>query len=129
MPGIKTGILTNAYPLSADRIKELEHRVLEDKQSFAYLDQNSKLCFALPYGVNGISGLAWNHAYELTTENNMLIKRAYKKDSLESYYLEDTFTKEHLLDAWQPKGIRCLTYDNLTILDSNGLILAIKETK
>lgn len=128
MPGITTGILTKAYPLSTDRIKELEQQVLEDKQSFAYLDQNSDLCFALPCEVYAIKDLAWDHAYELTTENNKLIKKAYKKDSLKSYHLEDTFTKEHQLDAWQPKGLRLLTYDNLMILDSNGLILTIKET-
>lgn len=129
MPGINTGILTNAYPLTAEQILELERRVLENRETFAFLDENSKLCFAIPQGVDGIKELAWNHAYELTTENDVLIKKAYKKDSLKSYHLEDTFTKEHLLDTWQPKGIRCLTYDNVMILDSNGLILTIKETK
>lgn len=129
MPGINTGVLSNAYPLTAEQISELERRVLENQETFAFLNEDSELCFAIPHGVDGIQDLAWNSVYELTNQDNILIKKEYKKASLKSYYLEDTFTKEHHLDAWQPKGLRCLTYDNLTILDSNGLILTIKETK
>ena len=48
MAGINTGILTNAYPLSTERIKELEREVLENNKTFAYLDEDSSLCFAMP---------------------------------------------------------------------------------
>ena len=36
MSGIDTGILTNAFPLSSERIKELEQEVLEDGKAFVY---------------------------------------------------------------------------------------------
>lgn len=50
MTRINTGILTNAHPLSTERIKELEQQVLENQEAFVYLDENSKLCFSMPLG-------------------------------------------------------------------------------
>jgi hypothetical protein len=79
MQGINTGILTNAHPLSAEQIKALERRVAEEHEAFAYLDENSQLCFALPYGVNGIKDLAWHNAYEVTAKNNTLTKKVFSK--------------------------------------------------
>jgi hypothetical protein len=63
MAGINSGILTNAYPLSAERIKELEKQVFESKNTFAYLDENCELCFTLPTNPDGIKELAWHNAY------------------------------------------------------------------
>lgn len=54
MSGINSGILQNVSPLSTEAIKELERKVLETGEAYAYLDQNSKLCFAMPHGVDGI---------------------------------------------------------------------------
>lgn len=48
MAGINTGILQNATPLSTAEIAELEKKVLENNEAYVYLDENSKLCFALP---------------------------------------------------------------------------------
>lgn len=100
MPGINTGILTNAYPLSTDHIKELEAKVLNSGGSFAYLDENSKLCFTMHKGVNSIKELAWDNAYELTNAGSLLTKRAYKKTGLKTFVLDKTFTKADINAAW-----------------------------
>ena len=41
MPGINSGILSNAYPLTAEQIKELEKRAIETNEIFVYLNDNS----------------------------------------------------------------------------------------
>lgn len=101
MAGINTGLLSNAYPLSHDEIKELEKRVLEKQKTYAYINEHGESCVIMPYGVSSIKDLAWKNAYELSTENNLLVKRAYKKASTDTFYLNDTFTKEFLSDSWQ----------------------------
>lgn len=85
MSGINTGILTNAYPLTAEQIRELERQVLEEQQSFAYLNENSELCFVLPWGINIIKDLAWNKAYEINAEENLVTKATYSKTGLDTY--------------------------------------------
>lgn len=100
MSGINSGILQNVSPLSAEAIKELERKVLETGEAYAYLDQNSKLCFAMPHGVDGIKKLAWNNAYELSSENGTLTKKAYKKTGLKTFTLDKTFTKSSIDEPW-----------------------------
>lgn len=105
MSGINSGILQNVSPLSAEAIKELERKVLETGEAYAYLDQNSKLCFAMPHGVDGIKKLAWNNAYELSNENGTLTKRAYKKTGLKTFALDKTFTKSSIDEPWLSNSI------------------------
>lgn len=105
MSGINSGILKNASPLSAEAIKELERKVLETGEAYAYLDQNSKLCFAMPHGVDGIKKLAWNNAYELSSENGTLTKKAYKKTGLKTFTLDKTFTKSSIDEPWLSNSI------------------------
>jgi hypothetical protein len=100
MSGINTGILINAKPLSTERIKELEKQVLEKQETFAYLDENSDLCFSMPRGVDNIKDLAWNNAYELSTEANSFTKKAYKKTGLKTFYLDKVLSKQNINDAW-----------------------------
>jgi hypothetical protein len=100
MSGINTGILTNAYPLSAERIKELEKQVLENKTTFAYLDENGELCFSMPWGVDGIKDLAWHNAYELSSEETGLTKKLYRKTGLKTYSLAGVFQKQNINDSW-----------------------------
>jgi hypothetical protein len=99
--GINTGILTNAYPLSTEQIKELEKLALEEQKAFAYLDENSQLCFALPGGVDGIKDLAWNNVYELQSEEGTFTKKVYIKTGLDTYTHTATLTKLSIDDAWQ----------------------------
>lgn len=98
--GINTGILFNAQPLSAEAIKNIEKAVLEGGKAFVYLDENSKLCFALPQEINSIKDLAWNHAYELSAEEGVFVKRAYKKNGLKTFFLEKTLKKQAIDGPW-----------------------------
>jgi hypothetical protein len=100
MAGINTGILYSAEPLSADVIKELEKKILEDNKAYAYLDQAGELCFAMPHGVDVIKDLAWNNAYELSNVSGNLTKKAYKKTGLKTFALDKTFIKQGIDDAW-----------------------------
>jgi hypothetical protein len=98
--GINTGILHNAEPLSTERIKELEKQVLENKSTFAYLDENGELCFSMPWGVDGIKDLAWHNAYELSIEGSTLTKKQYKKTGLKTFSLDKVLSKQNLGDSW-----------------------------
>jgi hypothetical protein len=100
MSGINTGILTNDQPLSTERIEALEKETLEKQKAFVYLDQNSELCFSLPQGIDMIKELAWNNAYELSTDANGFIKKIYKKDGLDSFYLYKVLQKQNINDSW-----------------------------
>ena len=101
MTGINCGILQNARPLSAERIKELEKEVLENNQAFAYLDGNGKLCFVLPYGVYDIKDLAWHNAYELSNDEGTFTKKVYAKTGLKTFEHIATLTKGSIDDSWQ----------------------------
>lgn len=100
MPGINSGILTNAYPLMAEQVKSLEQRVLETGNAVVYLNENEELCFAMSDGIEGIKDLAWHHAYELINENGLLIKRSYRKDSLDTFFLKEILQKNSYDDSW-----------------------------
>lgn len=113
MPGINSGILTNAYPLTAEQIKNLEQRVLETGSAIAYLNENKELCFAMPAGVGSIKDLAWNHAYELKTENNLITKSVYAKTSLDTIALTDVLQKQSVNDPWTSIGTASLLDEGL----------------
>ena len=101
MNGINTGLLKNAFPISDEQVAELEVRVLQNHEAFAYLDKNSQLCFLLPKGAEVVDTLAWQNAYELKTESDgRLIKAVYKKTGLTSFALSSTFKKDNLTDSW-----------------------------
>lgn len=104
LPGINSGILTNAYPLTAEQIKSLEQRVLETGSTIAYLNENKELCFAMPVSAESIKDLAWNHAYELKTENNLITKNVYEKTSLDTIALADVLQKQSINDLWTSVG-------------------------
>ena len=126
MAGINTGSLTNAYPLSNSQIAELEKRVLENQETFVYLDENCKLCFALPYGIDDIKELAWNNAYEISAEDDIFVKKVYKKQTLKSFYLEKILEKQNVDDLWIAKGIMLKSSDNYILKDSTGLYITSK---
>ena len=109
MININCGILTNATPLSAERIKEIEALVLEENQTFAYLDTEGKLCFSMPYGVEGIKELAWHKAYELSKENNVLTKKVYIKTGLKTFTSQgyDIVTDNYTVTENEFGGITC----------------------
>jgi hypothetical protein len=90
MPGINAGILTNAYPLTAEQIRELEQRVRENREAFAYLNENCEICFALPGGAGDLKDLAWHHVYELTTDEKLSTKTAYNKTGLDTFKSKGT---------------------------------------
>lgn len=100
MSGFNSGILQNASPLSAEAINALERKVLETGEAYAYLDQNSKLCFAMPHSVDCVRELAWNNAYELSSENGTLTKKAYKKTGLKTISLDKVLSKQNINDSW-----------------------------
>ena len=132
MIGINTGILTNAYPLTSAHIKELESIVLNQSECFAYLDENSELCFMLPKGVDFIKDLAWNTAYELSVSDGTFIKKAYKKNGLRSFYLDKTMSKQHIDDPWildSSFSTHILSSDGYILKDLNGIYLIVKENK
>ena len=104
MAGINSGILQDATPLSAERIGELETEVLSNGSAFAYLDEASKLCFALPGHVDSIKELAWNHAYELTNEYDTFTKKVYNKTGLKTFELDTTYGKTAINADWQEGG-------------------------
>lgn len=98
--GINAGILRNAEPLSSEQIKEIERRVLVDKQAYAYLNEAHEICFAVPYGVECIKELACHNAYELTTDNGYLLKRHYKKYGYDSFELSAILQKQTFDEPW-----------------------------
>lgn len=104
MAEISSGILRNATPLTTARIKELEAEVLNQKSGFAYLDENSDLCFALPCAVDGIKELAWDNAYELIKEYDVFTKKAYKKTGLKTFELATAYGKTAINADWQEGG-------------------------
>ena len=100
MPGVTTGILCNALPLSAEHVKSVEKEVLEKQETFAYIDENSELCFSLPSNPDVIKDIAWNNAYELYNVEGTLTKNAYRKTGLETFTLDKTFIKNSVEDSW-----------------------------
>ena len=112
MPGINTGILTKAYPLTEEQIKQLEKRVLENNEAFAYLNEDNELCFAIPQGVDQIKELAWHKTSELyTDEDNTFIKKVYRRYTPNSYTLDTVLQKQSINDSWGQPALAAGLYD------------------
>ena len=103
MTKINAGILQNAYPLSMERIKELEKEVLENGHTFAYLDENRELCFVMPHGITDLQDLAWHHAYVLSNESGTYTKKVYRNGG-GAFTSTNTLTKETVDGAWVESG-------------------------
>ena len=101
MSKINSGILYQATPLSKRAIEDLEYRVFENGEIFAYLDENKELCFSMPAGVDAIKNLAWHNAYELYKDGGTFVKQAYKKTGSNSYLLDKTYTKWYIDYEWE----------------------------
>ena len=104
MSGINTGILTNVFPLTAEQIKAVENRVLEVEEAVVFLDENKEVCYAMPFNPELVKELAWHTAYKLVNENGLLIKRVYRKDSLNTFFLKETLQKNSYNDSWSSIG-------------------------
>lgn len=100
MTGINTGILTNANPLTAEQIKALEKEVLEIGCTYAYLDENAKICFASATEPSPIKELAWHNAYELKSLGGLLVNNVYTKTGLSSFELSETLYKHDYTESW-----------------------------
>ncbi len=129
MSGVNTGILINAYPLTAEQIAEVEAKVFTTNGTYAFLSDNRELCFAFPWGVDDVKELAWHQAWELSIEDSLYVKRIYKKKSQREYYLWKTLYKNSLDEPWpddpamtqlDPAEIT-LDGDILNIFDASGL--------
>jgi hypothetical protein len=130
MPGNSTGILTNAYPLTAEQISKLEKQALETNETFVYLDEQNKLCFTGPFGPEIIKELAWHNAYELSSNDGILNKNVYEKTSLKSFYLKETLQKQSYDDAWVLTPVESSNFelaDGYTLITSDNLIFETKE--
>jgi hypothetical protein len=130
MSGINTGILSNAYPLTTEQIKELEKWVLETQETIAYLDEQGKLCFiGGPFDPEGIKDLAWNRAYDLSIDSSgTLNKKGYKKEGLNSFYLKATMQKQDMSEAWKIKTVGRTTFqlaDGCAFITNDNLIFEI----
>lgn len=127
MAGINSGILHNAHPLSAEQIKELEKRTLENNEAIAYLDENSELSFALPFAPEVIKDLAWNNAYELTAKNNTLAKKVFKKTDLDSFEKIVTLQKQAESADWDVVVLdgSVTNLQNMTFIGQQSIRLVI----
>ena len=99
--GIDAGLLQNAVPLSAERIKELERQAIVENRAFVYLNEKCEVCFALPNSPHGVRELAWHNAFELAAESSGLLKKVYKKSPVDGYCLVGAFIKIDHDDAWE----------------------------
>lgn len=127
MSSVNTGILINAYPLTAQQIADIEAQVFTSNGSYAFLSDKRELCFAFPWGVDSIKELAWHQAWELSIEDSLYVKRIYKKKSQREYYLWKTLYKKSLDEPWpsdEPQldpAVISLDGDLLSIFDASGL--------
>jgi hypothetical protein len=127
MPGINSGILTNAHPLTTEQIKELEKKASEMQEIFAYLNERGELCFTGPFGPEIIKELAWHKAYELTADDTTLIKHAYEKTGLKDFSRVESYKKQSYEDDyWVAETNFCLA-DGCAYITSNNLIFCTKE--
>jgi hypothetical protein len=107
MPGINTGILTKAYPLSTEQIANLEKSVLDEGTAVVYLSEKSELCFAAPVDPGPIKELAWHNAYELTSDtNNNRFKKVYKKRTQKTFDLDTVLQKRDNDSNWYHNQVR-----------------------
>lgn len=115
MSGINTGILTNAFPLTAEQVKAIENKVLNTKEAVVFLDENKEVCYVMPFYPELIKELAWQNAYELIVENGILTKKVYKKRSLKTFSLKEILQKRSYEDSWE------LLYSTISLLDESLL--------
>ena len=128
MAGINIGILTNTLPVSAERIEEMEKQVIEEQKSFAYLDENKKLCFILPCDTDIIKELAWHNVHEISRASDTLIKKIYKKQGLKSYVLEEILYKQAIQDPWSAyMSVKFILADDGAFITSDGLIFKTRK--
>ena len=104
MSGINAGVLHQAHPLTKELIENLEKDVIENRDAYVYLDENAELCFSIPQGVAGIKDLAWDHAYEISSNGTKFVKKAYKKNGLVEFYLEKSWEKHDINGPWVEEG-------------------------
>ena len=129
MSSVNTGILINAYPLTAQQIADIEAQVFTANGTYAFLSDKRELCFAFPWGVDSVKELAWHQAWELTIEDSLYVKRIYKKKSQREYYLWKTLYKNSLDEPWPDDSdlpqldpaVISLDGDLLSIFDASGL--------
>lgn len=126
MPGINTGILINARPLTTAQISEVEKRALENRETIAYLNEQGKICFAGLDNPEPIKELAWHHVYELAAGDDALTKKAYKKDGLKSFRQVETYKKQVYEDDWMVESNFRLA-DGCVFITSDNFILCTKE--
>jgi hypothetical protein len=130
MSGINSGILTNARPLAAEQIKALEKQALETNETFAYLDEQGKLCFTGPSGPDIIKELAWHNASELSSNDGVLSKKVYRKNGLKSFYLKEILQKHSQDDAWELFSVEDSNFElanGYTLITKDNLIFYAKE--
>lgn len=131
MSKINSGILQNATPLSEEEIRVLENRAIEQHKTYVYLDQNGKLCFIAPKGIDGLRDLAWHNAYELTDSSGTLTKKSYEKTGLGTFALDKVFTKSEISADWCMSEV--FTFDGnvvgyyfINLGDATSTTLALK---
>lgn len=101
MAGINSGILHNAYPLSATQVKEVEKDVILNNKCIAYLDENNQICFAQSHDPEGIKRLAWHNAHQILEQDNSFIKKVYTKTGLDTFVLDKVLEKNNIDDSWK----------------------------
>ncbi len=102
MSGINAGILLNATPLTAAQIKELEEKIAQTGEIFAYLDESGQICFAGNLDAELVKELAWHYTSEITSTPEVVTKKVYKKSANNTYTLDVTFTKAPSATDWVP---------------------------
>ena len=73
---------------------------LETEEAVVFLDENKEVCYAMPFEPELIKELAWHNAYKLINENGLLIKRIYRKTSLDTFFLKEILQKSSYNDSW-----------------------------
>lgn len=101
MSGINSGILRNAYPLSAAQIKEVEKDVILNNKCIAYLNENNEICFAEPFDPVAVKNFAWNHVHQIFEQDGSFIKKVYKKTGLDTFDRTATLIKGSLNASWE----------------------------
>jgi hypothetical protein len=100
MPGINSGVLHNAHPLSTERIKGIEKSILENGGACVYLNENAELCFSVSNSMEGLKDLAWDNGYELSAGEGVLTKKQYKKTGLNTFKLDKILEKTGVDEEW-----------------------------
>jgi hypothetical protein len=106
MSGINSGILLNAVPLTALQIKELEAKIAETGEVFAYLNESGQICFAGNLDTELIKELAWHYTSEITSTTEAVTKKVYRKSANNTYNLDTAYTKAPGATDWQPISSR-----------------------